>query len=260
MTSPLLRLSANQLQDLATALRNGTITLGSQPFMLTSRVPAKAADAVAADFAERRAIGMHPDHVADLLTLLAEQRRTVEAEIGRHDLVWTGPQAKGSASRDTQVVVRELFRSAESHVVLSTYSIYRGAEFFEPLAERMAERPGLTVHLFANVERKAGKTAQEAIDKFATDFGNYHWPWNRRPQVFFDPRAQDEAAGAVLHAKCIVVDERRALITSANFTEAASERNIEAGVLTTDKALVQALSSQFRRLVAEKVLVRLPGW
>jgi phosphatidylserine/phosphatidylglycerophosphate/cardiolipin synthase-like enzyme len=41
----------------------------------------------------------------------------------------------------------------------------------------------------------------------------------------------------VLHAKCIVVDGRHALVTSANSTEAASQRTIEAGVLLVDTGL-----------------------
>jgi phosphatidylserine/phosphatidylglycerophosphate/cardiolipin synthase-like enzyme len=49
------------------------------------------------------------------------------------------------------------------------------------------------------------------------------------------------------------------LITSANFTEAAHERNIEAGVLLTDSATAQALRSQFDSLVSHKILRPIPG-
>lgn len=34
-----------------------------------------------------------------------------------------------------------------------------------------------------------------------------------------------------MHAKCVVVDGRRVFVSSANFTEAAQERNVEIGVL-----------------------------
>jgi phosphatidylserine/phosphatidylglycerophosphate/cardiolipin synthase-like enzyme len=76
----------------------------------------------------------------------------------------------------------------------------------------------------------------------------------------FDPRAQAASPAAVLHAKCIVVDGRHALITSANFTEAASQRTVEAGVLLVDTGLARALGGEFRRLVGVKVLLALPGW
>jgi phosphatidylserine/phosphatidylglycerophosphate/cardiolipin synthase-like enzyme len=51
-----------------------------------------------------------------------------------------------------------------------------------------------------------------------------------------------------LHAKCVVVDERWAFVTSANFTEAAQERNIEAGVLLDHPKLAEALAARFRAL------------
>ena len=64
---------------------------------------------------------------------------------------------------------------------------------------------------------------------------------------------------ASLHAKCIVIDEKRALITSANFTEAAHERNIEAGTVITDTILARALKAQFDTLVDCGALKRVPG-
>jgi phosphatidylserine/phosphatidylglycerophosphate/cardiolipin synthase-like enzyme len=45
------------------------------------------------------------------------------------------------------------------------------------------------------------------------------------------------------------VDEERLFITSANFTEAAHERNIEAGVLLVDRVAAKAMQKQFERLV-----------
>jgi phosphatidylserine/phosphatidylglycerophosphate/cardiolipin synthase-like enzyme len=45
------------------------------------------------------------------------------------------------------------------------------------------------------------------------------WPVDKRPP------------GAALHAKIIVVDDRIALITSANLTSRAMETNLECGIL-----------------------------
>ena len=81
------------------------------------------------------------------------------------------------------------------------------------------------------------------------------------PEVFHDPRSLSQKPGpkACLHAKCIVIDEERLLITSANFTEAAHERNIEAGVLMVDPVAARAMQSQFETLVAQDILKRVPG-
>jgi phosphatidylserine/phosphatidylglycerophosphate/cardiolipin synthase-like enzyme len=66
-------------------------------------------------------------------------------------------------------------------------------------------------------------------------------------------------SNACLHAKGVVVDEERLLITSANFTEAAHERNLEAGVLMRDRSVARAIRSQFEMLVSRGLLQRIPG-
>ena len=192
--------------------------------------------------------------------LVAERDIHVAA---RPELVWTGPETPGAGSRDTGVVVEELFRSAERSVLVATYAIHRGAEVFAVLAERMAAVPGLSVRVFLNVARPAGCPANVSeahiARAFAENFAARDWPAGRRlPELFYDPRALSPEPGpkACLHAKCIVVDDARAFVTSANFTEAAQERNIESGVLVNDPAFARALRAQFESLVTAGQLER----
>jgi phosphatidylserine/phosphatidylglycerophosphate/cardiolipin synthase-like enzyme len=49
------------------------------------------------------------------------------------------------------------------------------------------------------------------------------------------------------------------LITSANFTRAAHERNIEAGILIHDNWAAKTVRIQFQNLVEVGVLKRVPG-
>jgi phosphatidylserine/phosphatidylglycerophosphate/cardiolipin synthase-like enzyme len=51
-----------------------------------------------------------------------------------------------------------------------------------------------------------------------------------------------------------------ALITSANFTEWAHQRNVEAGVLIRNREFVRQLRQQFESLIEEKLVRRLPGF
>lgn len=78
--------------------------------------------------------------------------------------------------------------------------------------------------------------------------------------VFYDPRAldPDPRSRAVLHAKCVVVDRVRALVTSANFTPSAQLRNIELGVLLDSPSLARQVAEQFDGLVQAQKLLRLP--
>jgi phosphatidylserine/phosphatidylglycerophosphate/cardiolipin synthase-like enzyme len=102
-----------------------------------------------------------------------------------------------------------------------------------------------------------GPTYDQASDTFR----DKSWPGERLPEVFHDPRSlgNEGEKRACLHAKCIVVDEDRAFITSANFTEAAHERNIEASVFIRDTILARALRAQFNTLVDHGALKRVPG-
>jgi phosphatidylserine/phosphatidylglycerophosphate/cardiolipin synthase-like enzyme len=56
--------------------------------------------------------------------------------------------------------------------------------------------------------------------------------------------------------KCVVVDRRVALLTSANFTEAAQQRNIEAGVVARCGQLAERLAGYFAGLRASGKLAR----
>ncbi|HYO93789.1 MAG TPA: phospholipase, partial [Polyangiaceae bacterium] len=49
------------------------------------------------------------------------------------ELVWTGGEGKTAYARPTASVIRELFSSAEHHVLLAGYSFDHGRDIFAPL-------------------------------------------------------------------------------------------------------------------------------
>ncbi len=80
----------------------------------------------------------------------------------------------------------------------------------------------------------------------------------RLPAIYYDPETLRRGVKqASLHAKCVVVDRRWAFVTSANFTEAAQERNIEAGVLLEHARLAETLAGQFEALTKSGRLKRM---
>lgn len=199
--------------------------------------------------------------LARVLQLLVGERRRAAEQPTQVELVWTGPDTPGVASRDTAVVVRHLFQAAQHDALVSSFAISQGEHVFAALAERADRRPELRVRLILNLARSHGDTTStsELRRRFAADFFRRHWPGTRRPEIFYDPRAL-EAVGstrASQHSKCVVVDDREALVTSANFTEAAQERNIEAGVLVRDPTFARQLREHFDALIETGALARL---
>ncbi|MDX2099443.1 MAG: DISARM system phospholipase D-like protein DrmC [Leptolyngbyaceae cyanobacterium bins.59] len=264
--SPFLSLSHSALHELAIAMETGRLSFPVSALALCSYVPETLQQVVAVELNHLRQQGMSVAHLAYLLKLLAQERRVTQAKQDQTALVWTGPEVPGTESRDTRIVVQELFKSARHNVLISSFAIdqgEKGYELFRPLAERMDANPGLNVRMFLNVKRKFKDPtpAPVLLRQFAEDFRNKVWPGKRLPEVFHDPRALYLTAdsNACLHAKCVVVDEARVFITSANFTEAAHERNIEAGVLLQDAVLARGMRSQFEMLVAQNILHRVPG-
>ena len=66
-----------------------------------------------------------------MLAAGTEQRRRLEESV---QIVTTGPEMVNVANRDTMVVVEEMFRRAESNVLISGYAVYEGRKVFRELA------------------------------------------------------------------------------------------------------------------------------
>lgn len=162
------------------------------------------------------------------------------------EFVLSGPSVPGIPTRDTAAVVQALFADAEDEVLVVGYAFYNGQSIFKRLYERWLDRSGLRVRFVLDIGRKANDTSldDQIISRHVAEFYKRQWPWQPRPELYFDPRAlrSTPSERAVIHAKCVIIDRRVALVTSANFTPAAQERNVEVGVLLRDPTHVRRLA------------------
>jgi phosphatidylserine/phosphatidylglycerophosphate/cardiolipin synthase-like enzyme len=258
MISPWSRLSEADLRQLGGALQAGRLTVPFSAVSLQRYLAADRIEAVVAESQRLHEAGLNGTQVAYLLAALANDRadRPPFAEV--LDLVATGPEAPGVALRDTAVVVRELFAQARHSVLVVGYAVHQGRQVFRALAKRMEQRSTLEVRLCLDVQRRWGDStpAEELAQRFAERFRTREWPGSRLPAVYYDPRslALDAKSRSSLHAKCVVVDRQVAFVSSANFTEAAQERNIEVGVLLRVPALAEQLTRHFQALMEVGVL------
>jgi phosphatidylserine/phosphatidylglycerophosphate/cardiolipin synthase-like enzyme len=205
--------------------------------------------------------GMQPSAAAHTLELLASAISERPLVVDLVDLVMTGPEVAGHENRDTSVVVSDLFRQAEETILIAGYAVYQGQKVFRALAERMTECPALKVSMFLDIQRRPGDTSSSAelVRRFAHRFQSDEWPvGSRTPEVFYDPRSlsSDRTKRAALHAKCVVADGQEVFVSSANFTEAAQERNVEVGLLLRSTATAQRLTQFFNALYASGQFMR----
>lgn len=172
----------------------------------------------------------------------------------RVELVWTGGEAKTAYARPTASVVRELFDGAERHVLIAGYSFDHGASILAPLHARMLAH-GVSVDLYLHIDRaRAGSDPAAHLEREVASFFAANWPFgNPHPTVYVAPSTIDPTLKESLHAKCVVADERVALLGSANFTDRGQSRNVEVGARIEDTGFARALVAQFRAATAAGV-------
>ena len=130
------------------------------------------------------------------------------------------------------------------------------------MARSLDADEALEATLCVDVRRRRGDTAldSQVVRRFAENFVDKEWPGTRLPRVYYDPRslAPADRTASALHAKCVVADGREALVTSANFTEAAQARNMELDLLVGAPAVASRIEEHFRSLIRDGHLQRLP--
>ncbi len=261
MDDPLLQLTNQELASISSGLKSGRLSPPFRSQSLQRFVDAAQAGPVAIELQELMNQGFTAEMISAMVQLLIRQREALLAEQSIIELVTSGPEAAGIANRDTAIVVRELFARAEQSVLVVGYAIYQGKRVFEALAEKMRLLPQLEVTMCLDVNRdRQDKTPSDIVlSRFVQRFKDHQWPSaTRLPLIYFDPRSihDDEPVRSSLHAKVIVVDRRKVFVSSANFTEAAQDRNIEVGLLIESQMLATKITNHFATLADSRVLHR----
>ncbi len=233
----LLDLSCLELETIARAVRQGIVA---------SPLTTAGLAQLSVDVRGSSLVGLDGRAVLAVIDAVLAERRRPEAVTA--DLVWTGPDVAGSTARDTAVVVRELFSRAQHSVLVAGFSFDHGADIFEPLHRAMKER-AVEASIFLDLPR-APRTEADVTTHARREIDDFlikNWPFGSPiPRLYYDPRTIEPTSTASLHAKCIVVDDCRALVTSANFTSRGQERNVEVGVLVESEKFARELVHQWR--------------
>jgi len=250
-TTILSSLPAEQLDALAQALQNHWVGLASSPSALAAYVGGSAAS-VSAAFQVLAREGFTDPQAVLVLDIARTCRMQERSSRVIADVVLSGPDVPGIPTSSTDAVVHSLFLEAKREIVLAGYAFHNARGILEPLAKRVQESPGLKAILHVDISRGAHDTStgENIVLRFAQDFWKRHWPWQPRPEVWYDPRALaiNREERACLHAKFIAIDQEKVLVTSANFTEAAQHRNIEVGIIVQSPLRTQQLTRYFASL------------
>ena len=144
----------------------------------------------------------------------------------------------------------ELVSGASSTLTLISYAAFRQDDLLQVLQAAVSR--GVRVRLvLESAATSRGRLEDDAARAF-TSLGGLvdvlEWP--------ADLRGEGKGVG-VLHAKAVIADSRSALVSSANLTAAALDRNMELGLLVTGGVIPRRLEEHFAELRTKSVLRRL---
>jgi len=260
MLSYILQFTDNELDQLLDALSQGMIEAGASLQQIRQAGFDSRAEQIQSWLPNALEIFGSVAAITAVVRLLRGERRRVAKEDLNPELIFTGPDLGGVKSRDTRVIVRELFESAKRSVLIVGYAFYGSDRIFKPLADRMAGNSDLSVRVIVNIHPERGLTAEQTVRRFSEGFLQTSWPFHPRPEIYYSPGSfENQGSGlASVHAKLIVVDEKRVYLGSANFTTAAFQRNLEAGLRFRSMEIGDEVTSYFDKMISDGYLRLLP--
>jgi phosphatidylserine/phosphatidylglycerophosphate/cardiolipin synthase-like enzyme len=201
--------------------------------------------------AAKRAFASHRVEIKALLMQLVSECRDVLvaaavldgiASVPRSEpleAVWTLPSVPGLEGRTT-LAVAELINEAHASVYAATYSASWGSSYVTALANAVARGIRVTVIVDRKLQKETGDLLLQQLPAARL------WTYELTDDTPYPPRQ---------HAKLVVVDEKAAFVTSANFSDAAAKRNLECGLLSRDASIAKGIKSQLDLLRTHGVLI-----
>ncbi len=139
--------------------------------------------------------------------------------------VWTMPGNEAKVGHLTGEFHR-LVRAARQSVVCATYNFEQTSQMWAVLKEA-SEQPGVVVTVYVDGDKADAAKVKAQLPR-ATVYQSAELPSGKR---------------VVSHAKFTIIDHEVLLLTSANFSFSAENRNVEFGLLVRDSALAESVES-----------------
>jgi phosphatidylserine/phosphatidylglycerophosphate/cardiolipin synthase-like enzyme len=166
--------------------------------------------------------------LALLLRTCAASVAAFRQRVPSTQVAWTGPRVEGSFLRATREVVREMLREAHRELLVVGYWIAArddGQGIIEEIIASLAEAVGRGVTVTVVFDERLRPDGRDNRGVLRST-----WPPDVTLPKILTWRLPSDDQNLKLHAKVLVTDRRDALVTSANLTSYAMDRNMEMGV------------------------------
>ena len=145
--------------------------------------------------------------------------------------------------RHTHETIYQMIGRANHKITIIGYWVFEMKDFFERL-EELEKKPEITFIL-------NDKKFKEFYKQIIKD-----WDYESRPEIYVLNRKKfPKKILNKLHSKIIIIDDKEILITSANLTIIAMEKNIETGIWTKDKKIINACTKIFNDFIDKEIFV-----
>jgi cardiolipin synthase len=166
-------------------------------------------------------------------------------------LVWTGPDTPKASPRETLPQMLEMIGRANRSILLVTFAAFKATAIMKALQAAAARGVQLKI-VVESADDSAGQLSHDSSKAFPKSFIDtgyvWYWPLNKRPK---NPKGMP----GKLHAKCLVIDDSEVLVSSANLTDDAMERNIEVGIRCANVSMASQLKAKFDALIEDGQLI-----
>lgn len=158
----------------------------------------------------------------------------------RVEIVTTTPVSFRVKTRKTRPVIEELLSSATGSIILTGYSISDHFEDFLRIIDNKSKQ-GVVVEMYVN--------SYDSVRLVLADIRHT----NRKFFKIYEYAGKTGDKMAALHAKTVITDSNKMLISSANLSYHGLEGNIEIGALITSSKRVAQVLDIFADLKRQNV-------
>lgn len=167
-------------------------------------------------------------------------------QMDRIELVLTAPDSFKVKALRTRETLWKLIEDAEKSLTITGYAV---SEYFSDVLDRIIQKSqqGVYVRVYINDMEKQKSSLVRLL------------AYRSRFLQVYEYQKQEEDKMAALHAKIIVSDAKRSLVSSANLSYHGMQGNIEMGFLIESSDKAKQIEEVLKEMIRMKVFCKYDG-
>ena len=182
------------------------------------------------------------EEITDIINLCMQLYAAKRTE--RADLVLTAPDSFRVKALRTKETLQKLIEDTEKSLIITGYSV---SDYFADMLDMIIRKSqqGVYVRLYVNDMEKQ----KAVLDRLMA--------YKSRFLQVYEYQKQEDDKMAALHAKMIVSDVKKSLVSSANLSYHGMQGNVEMGFLIDSQEKAKQIEEVMKEMVRMKVFCKI---